>query len=69
MTVTKYKLRSWHRRAVTLDLKAKRLMDDMLETLGSDSENTDHIDSVTHATEDLCDVLSRPELDMWKMSR
>jgi hypothetical protein len=65
VTLTKAKLRSWRRRAVSLDARAKKLMDDMLAVLGAESENTDGIDDVTAATENLVDVLSRPELTMW----
>lgn len=63
---TPTKLRSWHRRASAIDKAAKRLMDDMTAVLGFDGNSTDHIDNVTHATEELCSVLARPELDLWK---
>lgn len=65
--LTEAKLRSWHRRAAALDSRAKRLMDDMMKTLGAEGDNTDHIDNVTHATEELCSLLLRPELDMWNI--
>lgn len=64
--LTPAKLRSWHRRAVALDTAAKRLMDDMMEIIGCEDGATDPIDNVTDHTENLCNVLSRPELSIWK---
>lgn len=64
--ITPAKLKSWHRRAVAIDTAAKRLWDDMISTIGGNDKATDPIDNVTDCTETLCDVLSRPHLDMWK---
>lgn len=66
--VTEAKLRAWRRRAISIDEKARRLMADMTAALGFEDENTDCIDNVLHSTEELVDVLSRPELDMWKIA-
>lgn len=65
---TEAKLRKWHRQAKALDERARRLMDEMSGVFGFDGDSTDPIDNVLCATEELCSVLSRPDLDMWKIA-
>lgn len=65
--LTEKKLQSWNRRAIALDKAAKKLMDSMMATLGAEDEATDGIDNVTDATEELCHILSQPNLKMWHL--
>lgn len=49
----------WARRALTLELKAQDLLNDMLGRVGPDDPLTDHADAIVDSAQSIGDLLTR----------
>lgn len=52
-------------RAKTLSKKAEELMSELMDLVGEEHASTDYADNVIVATDELVDIISNPQYDMW----
>lgn len=64
-SITPEQRRKLLRKAKSIQKKADDLMSELMKLVGEDHPSTDYADNILLATEEMIDVISNKEYDMW----